>query len=137
MGERVSVTNRPFATRLCACALAAALLGPAVARGGTEWWSPVGPHHGEILALAIDPVSPNVLYAGGVGGVLKSLDGGASWRLANSNMPAVPVFSVAIDPKTTSTVYAGGSAGVYKTVNGGSSWQAFISGLNAARAFAL
>jgi photosystem II stability/assembly factor-like uncharacterized protein len=111
---------------------------PALVRGGTDWWSVVGPDRGTVLSLAIDPVSPNVLYMGGVGGVLKTLDGGAHWSLARNGLPATPVFALAIDPKTNTTLYAGTKgAGVYKTTNGGSSWAAAGTGLAATKVFAL
>jgi hypothetical protein len=68
-------------------------------------------------------------------GVIKTTDGGASWRWVNSGFPVSPNFilpnqnvavtTLAIDPRNPGTVYAGaflysvpGSA-VFKTTNGG------------------
>ena len=64
------------------------------------------------FSLAIDPSTPSNLYAVVMAsGVVRSLDGGAHWELANTGFPTSPFiiepWSVAVDPKTPSTVYAG------------------------------
>jgi photosystem II stability/assembly factor-like uncharacterized protein len=124
--------------RVCAPGLLTLLVLPAHAWGGTNWWSSVGPDRGTIYSLAIDPASPNVLYAGGFGGVSKSLDGGAGWLFARSGMANSQVFALAIDPKTTTTLYAGTkSFGVFKTTNGASTWSQVNTGLPTAKIFAL
>jgi hypothetical protein len=76
----------------------------------------------ETLALAIDPMSPNILYAGtGIHGLLKSTNGGADWTPMNNGLNWRHVQSLAIDPTDPSTLYAEAS-GLYKTTNGGVSW---------------
>jgi hypothetical protein len=96
-----------------------------------------------IYTLAVDPVNPQVVFAGGRalnvigetsgdwgGGMFKSTDGGARWRLMNDGLPEGWVYTVVIDPTTPSTVYAGThSMGVFKSVDGGASWQSMNSGL--------
>ena len=59
--------------------------------------------------MAIDPLTPTILYAGTGGrGVFKSTDGGATWSAVNSGFYDNPwVWALAIDPLTPSTVYAG------------------------------
>src|SRR5207245_6376741 len=58
-------------------------------------WTTYGPYGGIIEAIAIDPQTPTTLYAGapctggtadltGRSGVFKSIDGGGSWRAANT-----------------------------------------------------
>lgn len=39
-------------------------------------WTSVGPYGGDIFSLAIDPVSPSVVYAATGQGVFKTTDGG-------------------------------------------------------------
>jgi photosystem II stability/assembly factor-like uncharacterized protein len=81
-------------------------------------------------SLAIDPSTPSSLYAVvGVWGVVRSLDRGAHWELANTGLPASPFsidgWSVAVDPNTPSTVYAGlGGGAVYRSLDGGARWTA-------------
>ena len=46
-----------------------------------DFWEPTnGPYGGNIFTVVFDPNVPNVIYAGGKGGVFKSTDNGASWN---------------------------------------------------------
>ncbi len=78
----------------------------------------------DVQALAINPISPTTVYAGGTLGVFKSTDGGVSWS------PSGPegVHALAVDPVKPNTVYAG-SYTVLRSVNGGLSWVQLDSGL--------
>jgi uncharacterized protein (TIGR03437 family) len=115
-----------------------------------------------IGSLAIDPSNPNVIYVGtGEGnnsgdsyygaGLLKSVDGGATWAQITGPVstvdPQVPAFlnssiaDITIDPANTQTVYlctktaatygaSGGSGtaplgqrGVWKSTDGGATWR--------------
>jgi hypothetical protein len=98
--------------------------------GGSHWTrqtSPVPAFDHAVRALAIDLVTPAVLYAAVSdnrinstdGGVLKSIDGGVTW---NYVLPGQNAFSVAIDPATHSTVYAGFGGTLWKSVNAGLTW---------------
>jgi len=129
----------------------ALLLGTShVALAGINVWTSHGPYDGAVYALAIDPSTPSTLYAGyccggdgtdgGVGGVFKSVDAGATWSAANTGLPthAAMVLALAIDPSTPSTLYAlmfNSSRtdlpynGVFKSTNGGASWTALNTGL--------
>ena len=51
--------------------------------GGT--WTAVntGLTNATVLALAINPSTPTILYAGTFGGVFKSTNAGGSWSIAN------------------------------------------------------
>ncbi len=115
-------------------------------------------------SVAIDPANPNVIYAGtGEGnssadcyygaGLLKSTDGGATWRLItgpiSTTAPQFPAFQnaaimhIAIDPTNTQTLYlctrnaftygaSGGTGtipvtpgqrGVWKSTDSGETWR--------------
>jgi photosystem II stability/assembly factor-like uncharacterized protein len=107
--------------------------------GGSDWLTDL------TSSLAIDPQNPSVVYVGNMYGVIKTTDGGASWRWVNSGFPISPNFilpnqnvavtTLAIDPRNPGTVYAGAfqysatGSGVFKTTNGGASWTAVNSGL--------
>src|SRR5438876_12230235 len=71
---------------------------------------------GPIYSLAIDPVTPTVLFAGGANGVFKSVDGGATW----SATPILPnsTQSLAMDPVTPTTMYAGTDSGLFQSTDG-------------------
>ena len=75
-----------------------------------------------IPALAIDPSSPETVYAATTQGVFKTITGGASWFPVNNGGPTSQTDVVAVDPKTPQTVYALGIGGLYKTTNGGAEW---------------
>jgi hypothetical protein len=81
-------------------------------------------------AIAIDPITPNTVYAGSDrGGVFKTTNGGGNWSAVNTGLSDTFIRSLAIDPVSPSTVYAGtGCEGVFKTTDGGANWSA-LTGL--------
>jgi len=104
--------------------------------GGANW-SIVNtglPSYPMVDALAIDPATPNILYARTWAGVFKSTNGGENWNAANTGLPTtVTVYlgqgALAIDPVTPSTLYVGTDAGVFKSTNSGGNWSAVNTGL--------
>ena len=48
--------------------------------GGVTWTAANAGLEGGVRALAIDPLTPAILYAAATSGVFKSIDGGASWN---------------------------------------------------------
>jgi photosystem II stability/assembly factor-like uncharacterized protein len=94
-----------------------------------------------LFALAIDPSSPQTLYAGNAAGLgmLKSTDGGAHWLFANTGLPVLQdaagkysplVVALSVDPGNTSTVYAGTyGSGLFESANRAGSWAASSSGI--------
>ena len=64
--------------------------------------------------LVVDPTASGAVYAGGPGGVLRTLDAGATWTPANDGLTDQNVTALAIDPVNPGRVYAGtGSTGVF------------------------
>ncbi len=74
--------------------------------------------------VAIDPLNPDTLYAGGLG-VRKSTDGGTTWR--GAGLARTPVSALAIDPEEPAIVYAGTDEGLFKSTDAGASWQALLA----------
>jgi len=102
--------------------------------GGDNW---VQVHQGDnyckVMDFAAAPPDGTVCYAAvdhtggvnGLGGVLKSTDGGASWSDMNGGFSASPrnCRTVAVDPVDPDTAYATiYGDGVYKTTDGGDNW---------------
>jgi hypothetical protein len=98
-------------------------------------WTPVSPLDGDfgsppIWDLAVDPLSPDILYAGTQGGVYKTTDGGASWNRVSEGISPGPywtstaVVTLAIDPVNPNILYAGTESqnGLFKSTDGGGSW---------------
>jgi hypothetical protein len=106
---------------------------------GMDWSSGTLPE--PLFALAIDPSTPQTLYAGNAGGagILKSTDGGAHWTFVNTGLPVLrgstgtsspPVVVLAVDPANPATVYAGTYAsGLFVSANGAGSWAAVGPGI--------
>src|SRR6185369_16471655 len=89
-----------------------------------------------VSALAVDPISPAILYAGGNGGVVplyRSGDHAASWLPSSMGISdAVAVRALAIDPSDASVVYAATDrGGVFKSTDGGGQWNPASNGLPA------
>ncbi len=91
---------------------------------------------GDVRALLVDPDASSTLWAGtGMGyrlgfGIVRSLDRGATWNLANEGLTAAQVDCLLIDPHTPTTLYSN-VAGVSKSTNGGATWTRSVDGLAA------
>jgi photosystem II stability/assembly factor-like uncharacterized protein len=91
---------------------------------------------GWVDILEIDPIDPNVVYAGIVGffggGLIKTSNGGESWTLVPTHWTGtIPplgggVSTVAIDPRNTNEVYAGiaETGALFKSYDGGQTFNA-------------
>jgi photosystem II stability/assembly factor-like uncharacterized protein len=84
-----------------------------------------------ITALAIDPSAQDVIYAASSkNGVLKSVDGGVSWRATNSGLTNRTVRTLVIHPTDSKIVYVGTwEGGVFRSENGGETWSPQNQGL--------
>jgi photosystem II stability/assembly factor-like uncharacterized protein len=113
---------------------------PEVARLRAEhrWFLPYSPEAGCVRGFAFH--SDRVYAAVEVGGVLRSDDGGETWRLADGStgepvfeIPPAPlvhadVHSVASHPSSPDLVFAVTAEGLYRSDDGGASWTASHAG---------
>jgi photosystem II stability/assembly factor-like uncharacterized protein len=100
-------------------------------------WTPTMDRENAIAmgALAVDPSNPDILYAGtgeaainidsyNGAGVMKSTDGGSTWR--GAGLASVAAFArIAVHPKHGNIVFAAATknnAGFYRSSDGGASW---------------
>jgi len=108
------------------------------ADGGAHW-ERVG-QQGDlptVWSLAIDPVDPNVLFAGTrPAGVYRSQDGGVKWErlmldIAKECSIGTPfVTAVMVDPDDHRVVFAGVEIdGVFRSLDGGDTWARMKEGL--------
>jgi hypothetical protein len=92
--------------------------GPGVYKstdGGMNWIAInnglTNPH---VMALAISPQTPSLIFAGtSGGGVFNSTDGGTSWSAMNDGLTNPFVYALAIVAQTTTSLYAGTGGGVF------------------------
>lgn len=102
----------------------------------TPSWFSRGPLGGNVYCTAADATHPGTVYAGTRRGVFKSLDGGTSWTLAGTGLPATTIDTLVIDPSSPSTIYAGtltangvASVGIFKSTDAGATWSAIDVGI--------
>jgi photosystem II stability/assembly factor-like uncharacterized protein len=91
-----------------------------------------------IGALAMDPNSPEILYAGtGEGnftgdsqyglGILKTTDGGQTWELkAKGTFVNDRFFRIAVNPRNSNHIFAATRSGLYRSIDAGESWSTAI-----------
>ena len=98
-----------------------------------RWFATYGPPGGIGFDIVIHPRSSNIVYAAdNPSGVLRSEDGGRTWKTKNRGITAfsgpssdgVPIYSVTVDPNDPSILWAGaqGTRGVFKSTDGGETW---------------
>jgi photosystem II stability/assembly factor-like uncharacterized protein len=78
-----------------------------------------------MVALAIDPRHPSILYAAALTGVWKSVDAAAIWHATPfppQNLGFTAVSSLLIDPARPGTIYAADFFEIYASNDGGNSW---------------
>lgn len=108
--------------------------------GGVSWTT-LAHGLGDIRALAVKPDAPSTLYAaagtrnGEPSGILKSVNGGATWALLTNGIPSGIGTEVVIDPSSSGTVYGAlgdifGNPvnGIYKSTDGGATFAKLSGG---------
>jgi photosystem II stability/assembly factor-like uncharacterized protein len=110
-------------------------LGPHLKRiwksadGGATWQEIVF----DGKALALDPTRSGRLYVSRAGGLVRSDDGGRSFKVISSfggTGSGFEVQDLRVDPQTPSTLYAAaGTRGVYRSTDGGATWARTSEGL--------
>jgi photosystem II stability/assembly factor-like uncharacterized protein len=106
-------------------------------------WSPLTDTYGNVAvaALAMDPANPDVMYVGtgellssgnqwastGIG-ILKTGDGGRSFRLLPSTAAFGQVTDIMISSNDSKVLYVGTDQGVQRSSDGGETWQLVFQG---------
>jgi photosystem II stability/assembly factor-like uncharacterized protein len=126
-----AVRTRSIGSAALLVALANLAGGAPAVSAGVNVWTSHGPAGTNVNALAIDPATPETVYAGTGDGVFKSTNGGTTWNAANTGLPInADIAALAIDPVTPTILFAGTfHNGVFKSTDGGSSWTPFATGL--------
>jgi photosystem II stability/assembly factor-like uncharacterized protein len=98
---------------------------------GKDWREVEGLHGKSIRAFAQSPSNPEMLYAGTLDGVYRSLDVGVTWSQISplGSQEIHEVESLAIDPLDPDVIYAGTWHLPWKTIDGGKNWQNIKAGI--------
>ncbi|MFP4540113.1 MAG: WD40/YVTN/BNR-like repeat-containing protein [Opitutales bacterium] len=88
----------------------------------------LGFNHPRQDTVAVDPRDPTVLFTVGLNGVLRSTDGGESWRIMTSWDMTEPK-DLAIDPNRPDHLYIGLPDGVGVSTDGGQHWERRDTGI--------
>jgi len=86
-----------------------------------------------IVALAINPANPSIMYAACTDTyyhrllcrILRSTDGGSTWTIALNAGNALlgrDLYDIVLDPATPTTIYAAGDTGVIRSTDSGNQW---------------
>jgi photosystem II stability/assembly factor-like uncharacterized protein len=94
-------------------------------------WEKSGLEEHAVRALARAPSNPELLVAGALDGVFRSLNAGRSWsRISPEDDEEIRnIDSIAIDPHNPDVIYAGTFHLPWKTLNGGRDWKPIHEGM--------
>lgn len=107
-------------------AIIAALLIAVPGGAGVNEWT-AGPLGGNVFHLAIDPTTPESVFAAVSSGVFRSVVSGDDWQLVN---PISYPRWIAFDPTITpATVYVAARDGLYQSDDAGDTWIEISEGL--------
>lgn len=94
--------------------------------GGLTWaQSTSGLGEKKVGCMLIDPVSPNIVYAGSDNGLYKSENSGSTWSLIQGGN----INDMAFKPNNSQVIYAVSAGQFYRSEDAGANWAAISSGL--------
>ncbi len=93
-----------------------------------ERWRRFGPNIQQVNSLASDPSNPSNVFLACGNGVVRSQDGGRTWRMVTGWRES-DITKIAVDPSNGQYVYAASAWGVIVSQDGGDTWTAANQGL--------
>ncbi len=99
-------------------------------------WEAIGPSRiatnpgesGRVSTIAVSPLDPNTIYAGGRDeGLWKTTGATTTWFPITDALPTQEIDAVALDPGNPNRVMVVTPAGVFQSLNGGAMWQQLTS----------
>lgn len=94
-----------------------------------EAWSRIGPVIQSMNSVTADPSDPRTLFIACGNGIVRSEDGGASWRMVTGWRES-DFTKIAIDPENGDNVYAASVWGLSVSRDGGDTWSPANKGLS-------
>ena len=88
-----------------------------------RWWTPYAPHTGHVREVFVHPSDPRQLYLClEHGGIVRSLDRGASWEDVSGGIDWVDMHSLSCLPGSDSLYYAASARGFYASDDPARGW---------------
>lgn len=99
---------------------------------GSEFvWENISRENLDLKSVLVNPDNLNIIYVGSNNGIIKTEDGGASWRnILSIRGKNRSVNFLLFDPKDTNSLYAASGNGLYYSFNEGKSWKRIFQGKN-------
>ncbi|MEM1270306.1 MAG: hypothetical protein AAGI08_09670 [Bacteroidota bacterium] len=88
---------------------------------GDTTWAHVGWNHPRSAGLSTPPGQPDTLYVAAGNGVLRSFDGGTSWRIV-TGWEVTEATGIDVDPNRPADVYVATAYGVWRSMDHGQTW---------------
>jgi photosystem II stability/assembly factor-like uncharacterized protein len=105
----------------CAIGIAQGFFG-ATAIAAVGSWTTAGPYGGSNYTLSVYEASPSTLFAGGRGGLFRTLSGGTTWQRIEVGLPD-SLFVQSLSVGTNAPVlYLSSSSQLFRSGNGGDLW---------------
>lgn len=95
---------------------------------GDTTWTHLGWNTPRIVGITYDPARPDTMYLASGNGVLRTYDGGASWRIT-TDWRVTEVQDVTLDPNAPAHVYLASGYGVWRSDDRGDTWHEANDGL--------
>jgi len=94
-----------------------------------QGWVPYGPKIQQVNSATVDPSDPDRIFLACGNGVVRSLDGGVTWRMVTGWRES-DITVIQVDPADGQNVYAASGWGIVRSRDGGDSWEAINDGLS-------
>jgi photosystem II stability/assembly factor-like uncharacterized protein len=94
-----------------------------------QWHGPVPPHFSRLKDLTLDQASAEVFAAIEGGWLLRSRDGGSTWRQIDAGVP-MDAHSIRFVPGVGGALVVGTGEGMFRSTDGGETWVEAMAGLD-------
>lgn len=97
--------------------------------GRDKWSFPSPPHEAHVKTMTIDPRDPKIVYAGvEQGDLLKTTDGGATWRVLDDyskpdDWTYRDIHQIVVHPANSDEIYMTTGMGLYQSLDAGETWR--------------
>lgn len=96
--------------------------------GGDSSWTHIGWNNPRVYGMAFDRTHPNIIFLACGNGVLRTRDGGQSWRIT-TGWEVTEALDVAVDPILPRNVYLATAYGIWRSKDQGQTWMESSNGL--------